>query len=187
NRKIDKSLIFILVSFFLIILLGLKMPNQYPDDKIGFILGGMFFVLAIVFFSKIIIFIAKKIRKFINRILKKEEFSKETLVEELKTKKPKMGSSITRLIYIIMVLSIMIVVMAEVYIENEKKAITLSIIFTFILFLLVLKDMRDRLKKKGIYEEGNVSLYILKVVITLIILGGLYHFVPEMIRKLQLF
>ena len=71
--------------------------------------------------------------------------------------------------------------------ENEKKAITLSIIFTFILFLLVLKDMRDRLKKKGIYEEGNVSLYILKVVITLIILGGLYHFVPEMIRKLQLF
>ncbi|MBP9596056.1 MAG: hypothetical protein KBE24_04685 [Fusobacteriaceae bacterium] len=187
NRKIDKSLIFILVSFVVIILLGLKMPNQYPDDKIGFILGGIFFVLAIVFFSKITIFIAKKIRKFINRILKKEEIGKETLVEELKTKKPKMGSSITRLIYIIMFLPIMIVVMAEIYIENEKKAIILSIIFTFILFLLVLKDMRDRLKKKGIYEEGNFSLYILKVVITLIILGGLYHFVPEMIRKLQLF
>ena len=52
NRKIDKSLIFILVSFVVIILLGLKMPNQYPDDKIGFILGGMFYVLAIVFFLK---------------------------------------------------------------------------------------------------------------------------------------
>ena len=49
------------------------------------------------------------------------------------------------------------------------------------------ESLLHRLKKKGIYEEGNFSLYILKVVITLIILGGLYHFVPEMIRKLQLF
>lgn len=187
NRKIDKSLIFILVSFFLIISVGLKMPNQYPDDKIGFILGGMFLVLAIVFFSKITLLIAKKIRKLVNGILKKEEISKEILVEELKTKKPKIGSSITRLIYIIVFLPIIIVVMGEIYIGSEKKAITLSIIFAFILLLLVLKDIRDRLMKKGIYEEGNFSLYILKVVITLIILGGLYHFVPEMIKRLHLF
>ena len=86
-----------------------------------------------------------------------------------------------------MILLIIAGVINGIYAENEKKAIILAVIFVFVLLLLVLKDMRDRLKKKGIYEEGNFSLYILKVVITLIILGGLYHFVPEMIRKLQLF
>ena len=86
-----------------------------------------------------------------------------------------------------MILLIIAGVINGIYAENEKKAIILAVIFVFVLLLLVLKDIRDRLRKKGIYEEGNFFLYIIKVAITLIILERIYHFVPEMIRKLQLF
>lgn len=187
NRKIDKSLIFILISFSLIILLGLKMPNQYPDDKIGFILVSIFLVLAIVFFYKIIASVAKNIKKSINKIYKKEKINKETLEEEFKSKKPKIGSSITRLIYIVVISFIVAVFIGETYLENERKAITLSLILGFILLLLVLKDMRNRLKKKGVYEETNIFLYMLKVIVALIILGGIYYSAPEVIKKLHLF
>lgn len=187
NRKIDKSLIFILVSFVVIILLGLKMPNQYGDDRVSFIICVMYLFLIVMFFMKIIFFIIKKIKEYIYYILKKEKNRKEILIEELKSKKPKIGSSITRIIYIAMILLIIAGVINGIYAENEKKAIILAVIFVFVLLLLVLKDIRDRLRKKGIYEEGNFFLYIIKVAITLIILERIYHFFPEMIRKLQLF